>query len=67
MRAWYLWHGDQQPADNRPNNWSEFLNTNMMRCNPHERMLRLNNVGNLELKWISATGASSPAAVNGVV
>ena len=60
----------QQPAGKCSNNWSEFHRTNMQRWNPCEKVLSVNNVGKLVLKWKYTTGSvfhSSPAVVNGVV
>ena len=60
----------QQPAGNCSNNWSEFHRTNMERWNPCEKVLNVNNVGKLGLKWSYTTGGpvgSSPAVANGVV
>ena len=45
----------QQPAA-RLNNWSEFHRTNMQRWNPYEKVLNVNNVGSLGLKWSYTTG-----------
>ena len=42
----------------------------MWRWNPCEKVLNVNNVGNLSLKWSYTTGNSvhsSPAVANGVV
>jgi len=42
----------------------------MMRWNPYENVLNVNNVGSLQVKWKYATGSevnSSPAVANGVV
>jgi outer membrane protein assembly factor BamB len=50
--------------------WNQFHRHNMMRWNPFENVLNVNNVGSLELKWSYTTGAtvySSPAVVKGVV
>jgi outer membrane protein assembly factor BamB len=60
----------QQPAGKCINNWSEFHRTNMERSNPCEKVLGVNNVGNLSLKWSYATGDVvdfSPAVAKGVV
>jgi outer membrane protein assembly factor BamB len=60
----------QQPANKCTNNWSEFHRTNMRRWNPCEKVLGVNNVGKLRLKWTYTTGNSvfsSPAVANGVV
>jgi hypothetical protein len=60
----------QQPAGKCFNNWSEFHRTNMERWNPCEKVLNVQNVGNLGLKWSYTTGGtvqSSPAVANGVV
>jgi outer membrane protein assembly factor BamB len=51
-------------------NWTEFHRPNMERWNPCEKVLNVNNVGNLGLLWSYATGNSvysSPAVANGVV
>ena len=48
-------------------NWTEFLNTDMARNNPCEKVLNVDNVGSLTLLWTYTTGqaaASSPAVVN---
>ena len=51
--------------------WREFHRPDMMRWNPCEKVLNVNNVGNLQKKWSYKTGfdgaASSPAVANGVV
>src|SRR5580693_6026091 len=60
----------QQPAGNCNNNWSEFHRTNMERWNPCEKVLGVNNVGNLSLKWFHYLGArvtSDPAVADGKV
>jgi outer membrane protein assembly factor BamB len=59
----------EQPAGTCSNNWTEFHRPNMQRWNPCEKMLNVNNVGSLSLKWSSTIRAvySSPAVVNGVV
>ena len=60
----------QQPAGTCTNNWTEFHRPNMVRSNPCEKVLNVNNVGSLSLKWSYTTGAyvrSSPAVANGVV
>src|SRR5580692_3426354 len=60
----------QQPAGTCTNNWTEFHRPNMRRWNPCEKVLGVNNVGNLSLKWSFATASgvySSPAVANGVV
>jgi outer membrane protein assembly factor BamB len=59
----------QQPAGTRNNNWSEFHRPNMVRSNPCEKVLNVNNVGNLTLNWRSPTDDvySPPAVVDGVV
>lgn len=61
--------GDR-PTTNVRASWTEFHRTNMERWNPYEKVLNVNNVGNLRLKWSYKTGAavsSSPAVANGVV
>jgi outer membrane protein assembly factor BamB len=60
----------RQPAGQCVNNWSEFHRTNMKRSNPCEKVLNVNNVGKLSLKWSCVTGGgvdSSPAVANGAV
>ena len=60
----------QQPAGKGRADWTEFHRTNMMRWNPYENVLNVNNVGNLRLKWSYSIGdglMSSPAVANGVV
>src|SRR6266536_1748971 len=60
----------QQPAAKGQHNWTEFHRQNMMRWNPYEKVLNVNNVGSLQVKWKYATGSevnSSPAVANGVV
>jgi outer membrane protein assembly factor BamB len=57
------------PADTP---WGQFHRHNMQRWNPCEKVLNVNNVGSLQLKWSYPTGkdnavVSSPAVVNGVV
>ncbi len=57
----------QQPASRA--DWTEFHRLNMVRWNPFEKVLNVNNVGNLGLNWSYSTGGgvASPAVVNGVV
>jgi outer membrane protein assembly factor BamB len=60
----------QQPACTVYTPWTEFHRPNMERWNPCEKVLNVNNVGELRLKWSYDTGwpvFSSPAVVNGVV
>jgi len=60
----------QQPAGKCINKWSEFHRTNMERWNPCEKVLNVNNVRNLTLKWsytASFSGFSSPTLVDGVI
>ena len=61
----------QQPAGTCVNNWSEFHRTNMQRWNPCEKVLNVNNVGKLRLKWsytpLVPIVFSSPAVADGVV
>ena len=60
----------QQPAGTCINNWTEVHRTNMERWNPCEKVLSVNNVGNLGLKCSYATIGgvySSPAVVNRAV
>jgi len=50
--------------------WSEFHNPNMKRWNPCEKVLKVNNVGELNLIWsytMDGHVSSSPAVVNEVV
>jgi len=51
-------------------NWTEFHTKDMMRWNPYENILNVNNVGSLQELWSYQTGDaiySSPSVVNGVV
>ena len=60
----------QQPASKVCTGWSEFHRPDMTRLNPCEKVLNVNNVGSLSLKWSYTTGGdvtSSPAVANGVV
>jgi len=60
----------QQPAGTCSNNWTEFHRPNMVRWNACEKVLNVNNVVKLGLKWSYTTGNqvySSPAVANGVV
>ena len=60
----------QQPACKANTWWPEFHRHNMSRWNPCEKVLDVNNVGNLALKWSYTTSNpvySSPAVANGVV
>src|SRR5579863_783265 len=60
----------QQTACTAHTPWVEFHRYNMQRSNPCEKVLSVNSVPNLDLKWsFSAVGevCSSPAVVNGVV
>jgi outer membrane protein assembly factor BamB len=60
----------QQPTCKAQTPWTEFHRTNMERWNPCEKVLNVNNVGNLGLKWSYTIGLqvlSSPAEANGVV
>jgi outer membrane protein assembly factor BamB len=51
--------------------WNQFHRQNMMRLNPYEEVLDVNNVGSLQQKWSSDTSGgyefASPAVANGVV
>ncbi len=50
--------------------WGEFHRPDVMRFNPYETVLNVNNVGSLQLKWSYTTGDninSSPAVAHGVV
>ena len=52
------------------NGWSEFHRPDMQRFNPYEKVLNVDNVGSLSLKWSYTTHrnvTSSPAVANGVV
>ncbi|MGA7220147.1 MAG: PQQ-binding-like beta-propeller repeat protein [Candidatus Sulfotelmatobacter sp.] len=52
------------------NNWSEFTRTNMHRWNPYEKILGVNTVPHLQLKWSYSPGVpvfSSPAELSNVV
>ena len=61
----------QQAAGTCSNNWTEFHLSNMQRWNPCEKVLNVNNVGSLGLKWqfgtIFGPFLSSPAVADGVV
>jgi outer membrane protein assembly factor BamB len=60
----------QQPPCKHPSPWAEFHRHDMVRSNPCEKVLGVNNVGSLGLKWSYTTESgvpSSPAVVNGVV
>jgi glucose dehydrogenase len=63
--------GEQQACKiHTPVGWAEFHRHNMQRWNPCERVLGVNSVGSLGLKWSYATGnivGSSPAVASGVV
>src|SRR5690348_6884525 len=52
-----------------PSAWGEFHRQNMQRWNPCEKVININNVGSLQLKWSYATGfiAAPPVVANGVV
>ena len=45
-----------QPAGKCYNSWAEFHRYNMERWNRCEKVLNVNNVGNLGLKWSYTTG-----------
>jgi hypothetical protein len=53
----------QQPASACTNKWAQFHRYNMQRWNPCEKMLNVNNVRNVVLKWSYATGKGSFARV----
>src|SRR5437762_288070 len=60
----------QQTAGTPANNWSEFTRTNFHRWNPYEKILGVNTVPHLKLKWSYSPGVpvfSSPAVLNNVV
>src|SRR5271166_69570 len=59
----------QQPTRQGRSDWTEFHRRNMMRWNPFEHVLNVNNVGSLHLKWSHRTkyAAGSPTVANGVV
>src|ERR1700733_4379375 len=57
----------QQPSGKCSNDWSEFPRTNMQRWDPCEKVLNVNNVRHLVLKWKSSAGGGPAAIVNGVV
>jgi len=50
-------------------NWTEFHTNDMKRWNPCEKVLNVNNVGNLQNLWSynAVKVESSPAVANGVV
>src|SRR5450631_3203491 len=59
----------EQPAG-KYHNWAQFHRQNMQRWNPYEKVLNVNNVGNLSLKWSYTAGSdveTSPAVANGIV
>ena len=60
----------QEPVGKCYNSWAEFHRYNMQRWNRCEKVLTVNNVGGLGLKWSSRffiSVYSSPAVANGVV
>jgi glucose dehydrogenase len=60
----------QPPTCKTSTPWAQFHRANMQRFNPCEKVLNVNNVGGLGLKWSYTTGGkvySSPAVANGVV
>ena len=60
----------QKPACKHSPFWAEFHKGNMRRENRCEKVLNVNNVGSLRLKWSYTTGSfvfSSPAVANGMV
>src|ERR1022692_702939 len=60
----------QQPTCKARTQWAEFHRHNMRRWNECEKVLNVNNVGKLDLKWSYSTGGvvySSPAVANGLV
>ena len=60
----------QQSTSQLCTGWREFHRPDMTRMNPCEKVLNVNNVGSLGLKWSYTTGfyvESSPAVANGVV
>jgi outer membrane protein assembly factor BamB len=58
----------QQTPGKCTNNWSEFHRTNMERWNPCEKVLNVNNVAGLGLKWRRKMQVGDSSAVaNGVV
>jgi outer membrane protein assembly factor BamB len=60
----------QQTAGTCISKWAQFHKYNMRRSNPCEKVLKVNNVGELRLKWSYATADQvdpSPAVANGVV
>jgi outer membrane protein assembly factor BamB len=60
----------KEPASKCSNNWTEFHRVNMQRWNPCEKVLGVNNVGSLSLKWSYTTGSyvnSAPTVANGAV
>ena len=65
------WSEQQACKIHTPVGWAEFHRYNMQRWNPCERVLGVNNVGNLVVKWSYATGGnvafSSAAVASGVV
>jgi outer membrane protein assembly factor BamB len=53
------------------NDWTQFLNNDMRRSNPYEKILNVKNVAGLKVKWVYATraeiGTVSPAVANGAL
>ena len=61
--------GQQPQACTTYTPWSQFHRDNMQRFNPCEKVLNVNNVGKLNLKWSYLVGptGSSPVVEHGVV
>jgi outer membrane protein assembly factor BamB len=60
----------QQPVGKCYNRWAQFHKYDMQRWNRCEKVLGVNNVGNLALKWSYTDGnqvTSSPAVADGMV
>jgi hypothetical protein len=59
-----------RPATKGLADWNQLLRSNMQRFNPYEKVLNINNVRKLSVKWSYDTDNyvySAPAVVNGVV
>jgi len=68
--SWICFASAAWAQGNSPNNWSEFLRTNMARYNPYETVLGVDNVPYLQLKWSFEAGTddlSSPSVAGGRV
>ena len=60
----------QEPAGKCYNSWAEFHRYNMARWNRCEKVLNVNNVGSVQLKWKYNTGRevdAAPIVANGIL